>query len=291
MSKNLLCFLGFHKNGEWTCESKIIQCIRVQYCEKCHHAKRQEFSQHSFSEWKLDLSLLSHCWKETRICERCGYQDSRYLNCNFSSWKPSGDRLCEHVRTCKRCGYKERKYVHQHSPWEYLADDSCEQVRICQGCGEKEQNYAPHQFGSWEYTAFDSCRQVRVCQKCGLEEKHDVPHQPTQWTYIAENSCDQVLICQKCGFRGDTRSNHSYGSWEYVTSNTCKQIQTCNRCGDQQFRGYHENPVFIRSYFKLGLADDREDFYVYECTRCSANFTISEVEVWSSQSGRNIFDV
>jgi hypothetical protein len=120
-------------------------------------------------------SIADSC-KQTKICSRCGTQESRVAH-GFEEWHYRENSSCEQNRVCQKCGIQERQIAHDFEEWQYREDSSCEQMRVCKRdrCIEKRINHQwetiTEEGGGMSYRKgmpieHRSITTIRRCQRC-----------------------------------------------------------------------------------------------------------------------------
>lgn len=189
---SIVCNASSHPWGEWTLNEK--SCTTTRICKRCGMEETHKV-EHPWGEWKFFL----HKCVQVRVCARCRQRETRDADHDWGEWQNTKEHNCSNgkkVRQCKRCHeiqISPDDLVHHWQAWQ-VNREKCQKQRACQTCRKIE--YAPeHDWGAWSRHA-EKCGYVRECQICGSSE-HTFRHVWGPWK-IKTPICVEVRECQNC---------------------------------------------------------------------------------------------
>ena len=175
---------------------------------------------HTFGEWQtVESPSCTASGSEERVCERCGYTETRDLDPTGHTW--NSEPTVDKEPTCTEEGSQS---IH------------------CANCdATKDSQVIPalgHDWGEWQITKEPTCteegEQTRACTRCDETETETIPatghRYATTWTSDASGHWH---ACEICGDRKDQEAH----SWEWVIdqqptgTQPGKQHQQCTVCG------------------------------------------------------------
>ena len=174
---------------------------------------------HTFGEWQtVESPSCTASGSKERVCERCGYTETRDLDPTGHTW--NSEPTVDKEPTCTEEGSQS---IH------------------CANCdATKDSQVIPalgHDWGEWQITKEPTCteegEQTRACTRCDETETETIPatghRYATTWTSDASGHWH---ACEICGDRKDQEAH----SWEWVIdqqptgTQPGKQHQQCTVC-------------------------------------------------------------
>ena len=207
-------------------------------CTRC-----SEKHTHDFGEWKTTLApTCSKEGEQTRVCNTCGYEESKALAKTNHTPKVVGAKPA----TCKEEGY--------------TGDE------VCKDCGielKKGTTLAKTNDHKWEVISNTepNCKEpgkkISKCSVCGLEKTEEIPttnnHQWGGWTTTLAPTCtkdgERTHKCKICGKEENETvkaTGHSWGEWTTTLVPTCtkegKEVRQCTKCKEEESRALAKTP-------------------------------------------------
>ena len=112
--------------------------------------------------------------------------------------------------------------------WRAASPTVCTFTRRCVRCAA-EHSRVDHPWADWGFLANDACDQGRGCPRCSLHEQR-VVHAFGAPALDSATSCDRHEECQRCHERRAASPEHVMTTWRFASDNDCRQVQQCSRC-------------------------------------------------------------
>ena len=227
---------------------------------------------HDFGDWQMvESPSCTASGSEERVCERCGYRETRNLDPTDHAWnsEPTVDKepTCTEDGSqsihCANCDATKDSQVipakgHDFGEWQITKDPTCteagEQKRACTRCDATETQPVAvlgHDFGEWQITKDPTCteagEQKHTCTRCDATETQPVAALDHAWdagVVTKEPTCteagEMTYTCSRCeNTKTETipATGHSYEeSW---SSDGTNHWHACQVCGDRSEEAAH----------------------------------------------------